>query len=322
MNDGIPFEMRLSLSKCFPPGVSDICFGRYSLKPLPSSDPEWSDALLSFVDTFKEPEAGGSNPEEEAINICRLLSLLLNMRVKRGAIRVNAVDLPASYTSGFYSQFFGKMDPSELNADLERVLALPPDLSRQFLRSCHSYSFALEFIPTDITFAFFLLFVAVECLSSQNYVISHSELDPSRRNCDRFCKFIDTYLPKCERGEDEQNEKLFRELLKTTYYSHRSGFAHGGKEVSTASLMADRAKSSYFKHEVNGKEVRTPAVGWFSRIVRSSLIGYLRGAVEDQIHADEYLLARLAFEKACLRVKAKRSSVRGAPVKFADIEYR
>lgn len=132
------------------------------------------------------------------------------------------------------------------------------------------------FIPSDITFAFFLLVVSVECLSSQDAVIPHSTLDLDRKKAERFVTFVETYLPNEGRSPDECDAALFKELLKTIYYSHRSGFVHGGKEVSSAAMMADKAGSSYFKHQVDGKEMKTPGIGWFAGIARGALVGYLR----------------------------------------------
>jgi hypothetical protein len=57
-------------------------------------------------------------------------------------------------------------------------------------------------------------------------------------------------LPEALKGPDERDEKLFTDLLKTVYYSHRSALVHGGREVSDVSLLADKAGSSYFKHLV------------------------------------------------------------------------
>jgi hypothetical protein len=322
MNDGFPFEMRLLLSKRFPPTISDIRFGRYTIRAIPSHSSDAGDAVLSFTNAYKASEGGGSHPEEEANNVCRLLSVFLNVRLQSAGIRVNATDVPEPHHHNLYPQFLGQIEFSNIEHDLERVLTLNHDLARQFLRACHAYSFALEFIPPDPTFAFFLLVVAIECMSSQDAVIPHAELHPEGKTCERFCHFIDSCLPNDSRGNDEQDSPLFRELLKTVYYSHRSGFVHGGREVSSAALMADCAGSSYFKHEMNGKEVKTPGLGWFASIVRAALLGWLRNNPIQQSDMDEDLLSRLAFEKAGLRVKAKKTLEQDTVDMFDDIEYR
>lgn len=79
----LPVEIRVSLSKKFPPGVSEVKFGIYLLRVIPSEISDGSEAILQFNNAYSHPEGGGSHPEEEAINICRLLSLFLNVRTGR-----------------------------------------------------------------------------------------------------------------------------------------------------------------------------------------------------------------------------------------------
>lgn len=65
------------------------------------------------------------------------------------------------------------------------------------------------------------------------------------------------------RGRPEHDPIQVRALLKEVYYAaHRSSFVHGGREVSPASLMADSIGSSYLKHVVEGREVRTPGLSY------------------------------------------------------------
>jgi hypothetical protein len=317
-----PVEIRVSLSKKFSPGVSEVKFGTYLLRAIPSEIADGSEAILQFNNNYLHPEGGGSHPEEEAINICRLLSLLLNVRYRKMGFRLNHLDIPTEHEHKQYLQLLGQLDASNLEHDIKRVLSLDENLARQFLRASHTYSFALDFIPSDITFAFFLLVVSVECLSSQDAVIPHITLDLDRKKAERFVTFIETYLPNEGRSPDECNEALFKELLKTIYYSHRSGFVHGGKEVSSAAMMADKAGSSYFKHQVDGKETKTPGIGWFNGIVRGALVGYLRSLALSPESEDPQLIARLSFEKAGLQLKAKRSIEQHTIVTLDDIEYR
>jgi hypothetical protein len=87
--------------------------------------------------------------------------------------------------------------------------------------------------------------------------------------------------------------------------------------------MADKAKSSYFKHATEDKEVKTPGIGWFAKIIRGTLLGYLISLPlpsDDRI--DEELFSRLAFEKTGLRIKIKKDMKKGQIVTFDDIEYR
>ena len=315
-----PVEVRVALSKEFPPGVSEVKFGPYLLCAIPSDIADGGEAILRFNDNYSHSEAGGSHPEEEAMNVCRILSLLLNARYRRVGFRLNHLDIPTQH--GLYPQFLGHLDTSNLAEDIKHVLSLDENVARQFVRASHTYSFAVDFIPSDITFAFFLLVVSVECLSSQSAIIPYNELKPDRKKAERFVAFINEYLPDDTRGPDERNNDLFNGLLKTIYYSHRSGFVHGGKEVSDASLMADQASSSYFQHIVDGKETKTPAIGWFAGIARGSLIGYLRSQPLTPQSEDPELLGKLAYKKAVLHLKAKRAIEKHAVVTLDDVHYR
>lgn len=256
--------------------------------------------------------------------VARFLSLALDARVRKAGIRVNHIDIPdpPHRERKGYRQFYGICDPSSLGRHLRVFGSLPDDLARQFSRAASTYSFALEFIPTDPTFAFFLLVVVVECLSSQDAVVPYAELHPDKAKCERFCVFVKRMLPDAVKGPDERDEALFTHLLKTIYYSHRSAFVHGGREVSVASLLADKAGSSYLKHLVDGNETKTPGLAWFAKVVRGSLLGYLDSVLPEALNSDEHRLSRLAFEKAGLQLKVKRDMTAGQQVTFDDIEFR
>lgn len=315
-------ETKLLLSKHFPPATSEVKFGRYSIRPVPLASPTEVEAILSFMNTFEDPIGGGSHPEEEANIICKLLSLFFEARTRKAGIRINNVDIPPlERRDQVYSEFLGIFDPAQADDYLKRILSLDQDLARQFIRASYCYSFALEFIPSDLTFAFFLLVVAGECMSSQDKVVPFSKLNADSKKCERFCHFVTSFLPDRLKGPDERNDRLFGELLRTAYYSHRSGFVHGGKEVSSAALAADQVGSSYFKHATEGKEVKTPGLKWFTRIVRGALLGYLESYTLPS-NIDEELLSRLAFEKAVLRIKVKKDLAKGQVVTFGDTEYR
>lgn len=322
----MPVEAKLILSKSFPPGISEIKFGRYKIQPIPPSSATEIEAILTFINTYKDPK-DGSHPEEEANIVCGILSLFLDTRIKKTGIRINKIDIPVievqKQERAIYPQFFGVVDHSQTENYLKRVLSLEEDLARQFIRACRTYSFALEFILLDQTFAFFLLVVAIECMSSQEKIIPFSKLNPDSKKCERFCYFITSFSPKKCRGDVKHNDRLFKKLLKTAYYSHRSGFVHGGKEVSAAVLKADVANSSYFKHVVEGKEVKTPGIGWFAKVVRGAILGYLNSLpTPSYSRIDEQLFSRLANEKAILKVKLKRKIEKGRFVFYNDINYR
>jgi hypothetical protein len=77
----------------------------------------------------------------------------------------------------------------------------------------------------------------------------------------------------------------------------------------------------HFKHATDGKEVKTPGLGWFAHIVRGAIIGYLDSVTEESARNEE-IIAELAFEKAILKIKSKKSTVAGEIATYGDIEYR
>lgn len=318
-------DTKLVISKSFPAGMGEIKFGHYTLRAVPSSIPSHAEAILTFENEFKSEQSGGSHPEEESSIVAHLLSLFWNSRIEKHGSRIGNIDIPSNGTrqSDLYPQFCGNIDPERTERLLDAILSFEIDLARQFVRASNTYSFSLQFIPSDPTFAFFLLVVSIECLSSQDAVISYAELSPDSNKCERYCRFIKDFLLDEFKGEDERDDVLFSELLKTIYYSHRSGFAHGGKEVSIASIVADSLKSSYIKHSVDERIVRTPGLGWFAKIVQGSLIGFLTSKQSTEHAIDKYLLSKLAFEKAGIKLQVNKDVTSGQVINIGkDTYYR
>jgi len=315
-------QMRFRISKCFHPTTNEVLVGQYKIVIIPSSSPGVSEALLQFESRYVHPIGESSNPEEEAVIVCEVLSALLNARMALLGFRIDVENYLALDRLVRYPNLEGPVETANLDADFNRILSLDDGLARQYIRASHAYSFALNFIPADPTFAFLLLVVAVECLASQKSIIPYKDLDADKMKCKRFCKFLETYLPIEKMGEDEEGKKLVRELLKTVYYVHRSAFVHGGKEISAASLQADRVGKMYFKHATDGKEVKTPGLSWFADIVNSSLLGFLRSDSRPRVAADSDRISRIAMERGMLKLKAKRAIKKGEAITFDDIEHQ
>jgi hypothetical protein len=87
------FETKLYSSKVFPAEISTFNIGKYYIQSIPSDTLNRYEAILSFEDTFIESESSGSHPEEESNIICRFLSLVYNMKVKRSGIRINGINV-------------------------------------------------------------------------------------------------------------------------------------------------------------------------------------------------------------------------------------
>ena len=312
-------QAKVVLSKAFPPAVDEIRFGRYLFRALPCSHGS-SEAVLVFSNS--PDEHGSSNPQVEAAFVCQLFALLTEGRCRTSDFRIAGLNVstPPQKQSPSEALFLGVIQPEGLENLLQRAVGLGGSLGTQYLRAARAYSSAIDLIPDDPTFAFFLLTTAIECLSTQDSVIPFAELAPEGHTCERFCLFVKTYLPPDARGEDEKDASLLVELLKEIYYNHRSAFTHGGKEVSGASLHADVLASSYFKHSVDGKVRKTPGLRWFAWVTRASLLGFLLS--RDSAEPNQGFLARLALESGKIEVKFKKAVAAHHLVMGSDIEYR
>lgn len=327
MTDGkhaLPVVARLRFKRPVPPGFSGCEFSGFKLVPDPSGDHQHGDAQLAFRSPARKGAVASYYPEQELELARQLLAFYIDASVRVVEIRADPgppdEDLPAATLtdSGPGQNYLEGLGPFA-----ERVMSVDVSVGRQLFRAFKVYAFALDFIESDITFAFLLLSVAVECLSSQDRVIPHDELHRDKHKCDRFCRFLTSFFPEQFKSEDEQNRTHLEALLKTVYYRHRSGFVHGGKEVSFASVLADRAQSPYFVHFIDGKEIKTPGVRWFARLVRGAILGYVVALGESQeVRPRNSLIHRLAIEGASIYMKAKRPIEAGQIVTLDDVHVR
>ena len=137
----------------------------------------------------------------------QLLAFYVDAPVGVVEVRLDA-QLPDEHVSVATTSEPGRQQPNfleGLGVFAERVISVDDSLGRQLFRAFKAYGFALDFIASDITFAFLLLCVAVECLSSQDRVIPHDALHRDKRKCDRFCRFITSFFPEHLKSQDEQN---------------------------------------------------------------------------------------------------------------------
>ena len=331
MDDSLTVDVTLSVSKEIPVQFKGSEFYGYVVTLPSPGNPGARELLVTFSPPCRKGVVPSWHPEREAELIREFLAFYLDARVRIRDLRVtpslkNKTTKMGSLHTRQDVTYFHSLGTSVFDGIgyfAQHAFSLGDTLGRQLFREFRSYAFSLEFIPSDVTFAFFLLCVAVECLSSRDEIIPHLHLEPDGKSCERFCRFIATYLPRELKAGDEQNDALLRELLKTIYYSHRSGFVHGGKDVSEACILADRASSSYFAHYVNGKETRTPGIGWFARVVRGAVLGYVASLEKAQPGASHgTLIQRLATDGSTIHVKVAHKIAAGDPVTFDDIHFR
>ena len=311
-------QVTLLLSKACPPDISRQTVGRYSFRPGDSTTQSTNNLVVEFIDDFIDRTgSGGSHPEEEAQIIAHVLSLLLNVRVRKIGFQIDEIIVPSIVDEQRRAQAFPEAE-GVLKFDgiehLSTVDGLADHLLLQFVRACKAYSIALSIIQDDIALAFMLFVVAIECLSSQEDVIPTSEI-PSGHSRKRFLRFIEEFS-----GDVGVDNDIANQLLRGVYDELRSAFAHGGKEAPSAAALADAVGRPYIKHQTeSNKDRRTPGVRWFARVVRSSLIGFLRR--HGGSAARELGIARIAANRTVVRLRPKQAAERGDVIEVSDDEF-
>ena len=255
-------KVLFTTSRRIHPKYSSVSFGKYTIEPIPSISTGNTIApnqyLLHFHDEIDEGEHR-SKPDIEVKQVLGMLSLWLGTRLEIKSLLINSVNVGLIAQDAAASGVTGIIEnPPNLHCLLQKFNSLDLNLARQFLRSADVYKTAVNLIGENNTLSYFLLTVAIECLSNK------TKTEADKGKCDNFVNFILTYLPDKSQVETEES---WKELLKEIYYRHRSGFTHGGKEIPEASALADRLNRAYVKHIIDGKKVRTPSLKWFEAVV-------------------------------------------------------
>lgn len=295
-------------SKRIHPKFGNVKFGKYTIEPIPEkgsvSTVATSSYLLRFEDEMRAEERR-SNPEKEVRLILSYLSLALGTKLDIDSLMIGSVNSPGSVTETSHDEILEELPQLD---DLHGKLQIAGvDTARQFFRACEVYRTALNALGQNNTLSYFLLTVAIECLSNV--------LGQGDGKCDKFIDFILKYLP----DKSELSEADWRELLKEIYYRHRSGFTHGGKELPEASDLADRLNRIYVRNFIDGKEIRTPGLKWFASVVRQALLGYLMSIADvSGDHGD--VVKELSLEHGSVTLKVKRDLQAFSVVTEQDVE--
>lgn len=301
MNAVMKVEIRCSSKKIFKNTVTSLNIGRYTLSVLPKVNHQESEFILSFDDSLVH---GHSNSEEEGAIVLSVLSVLFNTVLKKKGLRINQLDVGVQNTelNRYLPDISGQLEEQDFSEDINNLLCMSPQLVKQFVRASHAYSMAIQSIELDISLTFLLLVTAIECLSTQEEFIPNSQLNKDKKSVERYCKFILKYeVGQQSLSQDEQ--KNTKKVLKTIYYRHRSGFVHGGKEVSVAARIADEHNLQGISHVINDKDVTTPGVKWFIEVVRNSLIGFLKNSPKETDQPNNDILASIARERSVLNFR-------------------
>jgi hypothetical protein len=301
--------MRVQSSRCFSAALSEIRFDSYRIRPIPTFGGE--EVILEFKDEWAEGQLA-SNPVQEAKLVLSWLAVVLRSRLNAGPAEVNNVPVSAGESS--YRQFLGSIDPpSDLQALFDKLCSLDDKTLRTYLRACDLYHLAARVIDDRPSLANFLLVSSIECLGT--IITPGGSFEKS------FFNFIKAFCPKAVLGTDISQDTLDRLLM--TIRSYRSQYAHGGKDVPVASLVADKHGLVWMKHFEEGKEELAPSISWFESVVQASLLEFFRRQPSGTPPPRKReRLVELAVSFGTARLKVKHSVVAGQILTREDLEIQ
>lgn len=288
---------------------------KYKIEPIPCSPSNLAGSkigwLLRFQDEMREGERR-SHPIREAQLFLSFFALVTRSKLEIDSSMINNVktEMPDSIATDTYKEYRTIIETlPDFELYLNNLKSLDYDITKQFLRACEVYRTAVNLIGSNNTLSFFLLCIAIECVSNK--------VSNVKGICEKFIDFILTYLPD---KTDFETDADWKEILKEIYYNHRSGFTHGGKSIPEAVYMADRSNRKYIRNIIDGKEVRTPGLKWFEHIVRDSLIGFL-SELEQRKEGDQTdFFKEISLESGIVKLKAKKDIRGGQIVTNNDVE--
>jgi hypothetical protein len=86
-------------------------------------------------------------------------------------------------------------------------------------------------------------------------------VSPGNSYKESFLNFIKRFYPRTILGADTSEEAIDGLLGKI--HSYRSQYAHGGKDIPVASLVADRHGLVWVRYFDDGREELAPSISWF-----------------------------------------------------------
>lgn len=268
-------------------------FGKYNITKFLSENGNPNNNLycLSFPDDLGV--IGRSNPVQEVKQVLTILSFIIGKDIKYHRTLHEDIQIdPFVYPEGYLKpNKISVVNFSDFKDVFQRFNSLNIDIAKQLMRAINVYQTAQSVFYANSTLCFFLLTVAIECLSNQ--------IKSNQSKCNKFTEFV---IMHCDFINPKIKEESFRELLKEIYTRHRSGFTHGGKEVPEASNVADSSNFPYLENIINGKLVKTPGLKWFNTIVRNVLLNYIHKLPNDTTELKD-IIKQISLEYGIITVR-------------------
>jgi hypothetical protein len=312
-------RIRFRSNNFVPDNTGRVVIGDYAIDQIPSSDN--SEAVLIFGARHDQL------PKDMFFNLIRLeanyflsfLSLisLSNCEFQAGLWNKENIATPER-------KYVLTRKPFEFDAVREhyqRFCSLGNEERKRFVNACKRYRQAIATYEKEPVVSFFLLVVAIECLSNSIDIRENdiawsvyesfygSKFKRNRRTIPssvKFVEFICKYLPADVLAAEGELDLLKKRLLSA--YFIRNRFVHAGEDlpspVSTADFLGKRSIVYVTPRDDKEIEIRGPAMLWLERIVVNAMVGYLIKAPVRKVQPS--VLRELAREAGIYKIKFRQ----------------
>jgi hypothetical protein len=282
-------KVKFKSSNFVPDNTGTVTIGEYAIEQVPSTDN--SEAILTFKVTAEDPFLKNMLHIQSRLETEYFLSFLSLVSLSNCEFQAGLLGLKNVFSYGMKYTLARKPFNFDVASEFyQKLRTLPKEDKRRFVNACKRYRQAISIYDKEPVVSFFLLVVAIECLSN-SLPIGEKDVDwgvyerfygsRSRKykipNSVKFVEFISKYLPGSVLDEEGDIELFKKRLLSA--YMIRNWFVHNGEDLPGPVTVADRLKKRSLVYKVvrNHKEyeIRAPALIYLERIVVNALMGFL-----------------------------------------------
>jgi len=306
----VTVKARFSSSRAFAvpeTPMNTLEIDEFRIAPLPS-DEEEQEAILNY--DFRRRYNDQTPYAQIELAQCGMgeprMWLAFLALVGASNVRLHGVSVNGELTSARRLRYLFSNQPpidfSMIEGYYDKLGQLSQKDRLRFVNSARAYQSAVSLMDSNPAVSFFLLVVAIECLS--NYVMGHVRGEKNRH---RFIRFIETYLPPTLSKEKDDLAK-FRNRLETAY-KIRSSYVHSGQSLPPVVYLADKLGRPSVLYEERRKEWRAPGLLWLQKVVRATLLSFLDArTLEKPRKIRKPVFRNLARSEAVMRMRLKEGS--------------